>query len=115
MRLLDAGWEILWSKSLSAYHYEEKQARPAGRKAYALARNHPLVALKNLPLQQVISNYVLWWGYAAWVAFKSRTPLAWLRGVGASLRAIPATREQRKVISKQTCELLKQRKGPYWY
>ncbi|MCH2547684.1 MAG: glycosyltransferase [Alphaproteobacteria bacterium] len=114
-RILDAGYDILWTQEIAITHVASNSGRSEQRHVYALARNHPLVALKNLPWLQVLSNYILWWGYAGLHALKSGKFSTWFAGVAASLQAIPSTLKLRKKISKAALRKLRQRNGPYWY
>lgn len=114
-RIHEAGYGILWTHGITAIHHESPLARPDGRKTYAMARNNPLVAGKNLPWPYVISHYMLWWGYALRVAARTGSFSAWGRGVVASLCGAKQALRERKVVSASTVALLRKTSGPLWY
>lgn len=115
MRVLDAGQDILWTSRIRIIHHESPISRPTGRKIHAMARNHPLCALKNLPWPQVITHYAMWWGYAGWLALKSGHPFYWLTSLASAIKAMPRGLAVRKAVSHATQQKLRARKGPYWY
>jgi len=114
-RLLDAGWEILWTPTIAIVHYESPRARPSTRRIYYEVRNRPWVALRYLPLVNVLCHTTVWWGYMFLTALRYGHPVAWARGVLACLGGVPAVWRIRKRVSRATMAALKAHSGPLYY
>lgn len=114
-RLIEAGYVIHYAHDIAATHHDAPEGKPKGRKPYALARNHPLVAARHLPWRYVFSHYLLWWAYALKIALAEGALSAWVRGVLAGLRDLPQALRLRRVLSARSLAIIRYGGGPLWY
>jgi GT2 family glycosyltransferase len=115
IRIVERGWQILWTKGIGIYHYESPVSRAKDRRTYFEARNRVWVALKHLPWLFVLTHFIAWWVYVGLIAFKSGTLRSYCRGVRDSLAGIPLILRERKVVSKATISYLRENSGPLYY
>jgi GT2 family glycosyltransferase len=114
-RVIDQGYNMLWVMDITVCHSRSDIARPKGRDVYIFARNHPFLALRNLPWIYVLSHYFLWWARGFLFSIKDVQPRSYLRGVVDSIREAPVVLKQRKVVKPSTVEQLKKYAGRLWY
>ncbi|MDJ0836408.1 MAG: glycosyltransferase [Acidobacteriota bacterium] len=114
-RILEADYDILWTRAVPMIHYETPNERPSRRRIYFEVRNRPWVALKSLPLHCVATYATAWWGYMLLTALRSGHLGTWFKAVGAFLAGVPDVWRQRKRISSRTIAKLKKYSGPLYY
>jgi len=115
LRILQAGYQILWTESIYIYHYESPSARPSWRRTYSETRNRPWVALRHLPWVYVLSHFVCWWGYGALLAARSREWGAYLKGLKDCMAGVPKVYRSRKVVGRSVIKTLRRCSGPLYY
>jgi GT2 family glycosyltransferase len=114
-RLLEAGYEILWTESIRMIHYTSPVSRPSNRRVFYEVRNRPWVALRHLPFRFVACHTVAWWGYMLIAALRGGHLWTWFRGVTACLLGVPEVWRLRRVVSRETIATVRAYSGPLYF
>lgn len=118
-RLINAGWQICYWPAVLAYHRVSPHGRESIRRNYGLIRNRLYLVVKHLPLPYLLSQMVLWGGFALVQAVRSRGVGEFLRGLrslwadGLLQRAWAYRREH--PMHRQALAYLRQHEGRLFY
>lgn len=117
LRLLDAGWDVLYAPSVSIYHKQTPEARlPSTETRERQIANRIKLAVRNLPWRYVAFTTLVWAVYAVVTA---RFRISSLRRVLESVyEERGALLAERRVVDGTTIELLKSRRAmlyAWWY
>jgi GT2 family glycosyltransferase len=118
LRLWDNGFKVLYSPRISVKHYHAAENRTTWRRYYFDTRNLFWLVARNLPF--VYGFFLLSRGVSAMLLYSVRDGylLYWLKGVRDGIKGLKQALEDRKVISKQTMDIVKliDKKRPgFWY
>ncbi|MFC6825108.1 glycosyltransferase family 2 protein [Halopelagius fulvigenes] len=117
LRLLDAGWDILYAPSVEVYHKQTPKARlPSAETRERQIANRIRLAVRNLPWRYVVFTTLVWSVYAVVTAQFRLAPLR--RILGSLYDERDALLAERDVIDRRTIELLKSRGTmlyAWWY
>ena len=114
-RLLDRGYEIIYTDAIRVTHRECPTGRPSGQWVYHHARNRCWVALRNLPIPQALSTTLAWWLFTGWIAIQEGHKAQWLRGIADAVRGMPAAIATRQALRRKTLGRLARLSGRVWY
>jgi GT2 family glycosyltransferase len=114
-RLVNRGYKILRSSTISVVHYETPQARIKGKWIYYGVRNRCWVAARHLPWVNVFSHTLFWWGYFFISAVRNWHLIYYLQGIRDAFIGFPKALESRACVSKETMEKLKILSGRVYY
>lgn len=119
LRLLRAGWDILYTPDILVHHRESPLGRETIRRSYRLIRNRVYLAVKHMPFPYCLSHVVLWSGFALLCALRARA-LSEFRDGMRSLRAddlLAHARRYRRAHPMPPAALayLKRHRGRLWY
>jgi hypothetical protein len=114
-RLVNKGYKILRSSTISILHYETPQARVKGKWIYHGTRSRLLVAVRNLPWINVFSHILLWWGYFLISGIRNRHIIYFIRGLKDAIVDSPKAIRTRSCITKETVGTLKILSGRIYY
>jgi GT2 family glycosyltransferase len=106
LRLLDAGYTIIYDPSLSVTHYQDERGRDQARIFRLMLRNTILTGFLRCPLWCVpmitlaaLARHVRWTGHLGRIDFRG---IGW--SIGETLRAVPYVRTNRKPIAFSTMQ-----------
>lgn len=117
LRVIDAGYDILYAPSIAVYHKNSPEGRlPDAETEQRRIENRIKLAVRNLPWRYVLFTTLLWSGY--WLARSGLDVVA----LGRILRRVVEQRrvllDERRVIDRETIALLKSRRSMlffWWY
>jgi GT2 family glycosyltransferase len=104
LRLLDAGYDVIYSHMISVLHYRSNLGRKSWLKYYFDTRNQFWLAARNFPVPYA-AGYLLR-GLSSMFVYSLRDGYLkyWLRAVRDGLAGIPDVMGGRKVLNAQTME-----------
>jgi GT2 family glycosyltransferase len=114
-RMLNQGFTIRRLGNVRVWHAPSSSARPKGRQLYYTMRNRYLIAVRNLPLSNVLSWAVVWWGAGLVWAIRQRSLRLGFSGIAASLSMTPTAIATRTVIDRKTVHKVRALSGRLWY
>lgn len=114
-RLLDKGYQLLYTPQVRIRHYESPMERPSTRRLYYGVRNTPWLAIRHLPWVSVVSLTTLAWGYFFLIAIKDRHLAAYFRAMCESISQFPAITRIRQPIGKDARKQLWKYSGIIFY
>jgi GT2 family glycosyltransferase len=114
-RLMNEGYKIIRSSTITVIHYETPQARMPVKWIYFGTRNRILVAARNLPWINVFSHTLLWWGKCFVSALRHRHLIYFIQGVKDAIIDFPKAVRIRSCITKETVTKLKKLSGRIYY
>lgn len=114
-RLLDRGYRLLRTASVTVLHDNVLTARRRGQQTYFYIRNRCWVAARNLPWLYVLTTTGLWWGYLLLAATARRELSFAVQGIWDALRGFPAVLCERQRIRRDTVQALRRLSGRLWY
>ena len=114
-RLLDHGYRIVHSATITIAHREVQQARPKGQWLYFNVRNRCWLAWRNLPWPYAVSTTVSWWTHGCYMGLRYGLFLYFVKGLRDALVGLPKIIKGRKRIGKDTVQQLKALSGRLWY
>jgi GT2 family glycosyltransferase len=114
-RLIDRGYKIVRSSSISVIHYETPQARVSGKWIYYGVKSRCWVAIRNLPWINVFSYTLLWWIYYFFFSVRYGHPVFFWIGIKDALTGLPQVLKSRYCISRETIKKLKILLGRVYY
>lgn len=85
-RLLDRGWDLVYTPEVRVRHSVESSARPSSRIYYTFTRNAVWVALRNLPAGAAAASIARDLALMAFAAARAGQLPAWARGVRDAVR-----------------------------
>lgn len=101
-RLLDRGWDLVYTPDVRVRHSVETSARPSSRIYYTFTRNAVWVALRNLPAGAAAASIVRDLALMAFAAARAGQLPAWARGVRDAVRGRGQALATRRPLSAAT-------------
>ena len=106
LRLLDAGYSIIYDPSLSVTHYQDERGRDQTRIFRLMLRNTILTGFLRCPwwcvpliMLAALARHVRWTGHFGRVDFRG---IGW--SIGETVRAVPYVRTNRRPIAFSTMQ-----------
>lgn len=114
LRLLDAGWKILYHPQVAVYHHHAQTGRPFMGDSYWIANavNKTLLAWRLLPMPYPVTT-LLAWSFQA--LRKTRRPKVVYRIWREVWAARKTARQTRQPIKAETVSYIKRIGGRVWY
>ncbi|MFC1851162.1 glycosyltransferase family 2 protein [candidate division CSSED10-310 bacterium] len=113
-RLLDHGFELLFTSSIKVLHRDSSNARPNGQWIYYNARNRFWLATRHLPWFYVFTTTLQWWFIAAGKGLRYNQTRSFFQGVRDALLGIKIPLLKRKRLKKATIKKLRRLSGRLW-
>jgi GT2 family glycosyltransferase len=101
-RLLDAGWDLVYSPVVRVRHMVDASVRPSSRIYYTFTRNAIWVALRNLPPAAAACSIAKDLSLMGFASARAGELAAYRRGIGDAIRGARAARATRRPISRTT-------------
>jgi GT2 family glycosyltransferase len=102
LRLLDRGWDLVYTPDVRVRHSVESSARPSSRIYYTFTRNAVWVALRNLPAGAAAASIARDLALMAFAAARAGQLPAWARGVRDAVRGRGQALATRRPLSAAT-------------
>ena len=106
-RLLDAGWELLYSPAVRVRHMVDASVRPSSRIYYTFTRNTIWVALRNLPPAVAAYSIAKDLALMGFASARAGELAAYRRGIVDALRGARAALATRHAIGPTTRQRLR--------
>lgn len=106
-RLLDAGWELVYSPAVRVRHMVDASVRPSSRIYYTFTRNTIWVALRNLPPAAAAVSIARDLALMGFASARAGQLAAYRRGITDALRGAPRALATRRAIGRATRERLR--------
>ncbi len=114
-RILEQGYTIWHTTSISIMHYETPVMRPNTRRTYCGVRNAPWIAIRSLPWFSVVTLTVFGWCYFFVMGVRHGHVGVVFKGIRDSIAGFGDAYRLRKPVSRATRDTLKRYSGLYWY
>jgi GT2 family glycosyltransferase len=107
LRLLDRGWDLIYTPMVRVRHLVDATVRPAGRIYYTFTRNAVWVALRNHRPAAALGALAQDLGLMAFCALRAGHGRAFVQGLRDGLRGAPAALAARRPLSPATYQRLR--------
>ena len=111
--LASGEWGVRYVPGARVVHHASPAGRPTGQKVYFMIRNRIVVARKWLPRRLYISQVLLWGGVWMLRATRARQLRHFWKGIRDGMKM--ARESDRKVLSREVVDSLRERGGRLWY
>ena len=101
-RLLDAGWELIYSPAVRVRHMVDESVRPSSRIYYTFTRNAIWVALRNMPPAMAAASIAKDLSLMGFAAARAGHLAAYRKGITDAVKGAPAALATRKPVSRAT-------------